>query len=220
MNAYPYLWVSADIDVTPGTRVVERLYLEAELPAEGKDEAAEAAVDVEADAALEGDVGEVADGVDGAVAVVAGRAHQRHRLVVDVIAHPVDVDLRRGLVDRRPAQLHAEEVAGLVERRVGGLGLDQVRARHSAGLRPVLPVRQDGVHDAPRPARGDQPAGVVTGGRGVLAAVQAQGHRDDLGLELGRARAHVPLEHVHVGEQAEGLVHEAVVLVVAAVHRA
>ena len=49
---------------------------------------------------------------------------------------------------------------------------------------------------------------------------QVEGHRDDLALEPGRARAHVALQHVHVGEEPERLVEEVVVLVVAAVHRA
>ena len=50
--------------------------------------------------------------------------------------------------------------------------------------------------------------------------VQAQCHGDDLGLELGGARAHVALQDVHVGEEAEGIVHEVVVVVIAAVHGA
>ena len=56
-----------------GDRVVERRDVVAQLPAEGQDEPAEAGVDVEADAALERQVGQVTDRVDGAVAVVAGR---------------------------------------------------------------------------------------------------------------------------------------------------
>ena len=54
----------------------------------------------------------------------------------------------------------------------------------------------------------------------ALGVEQVERHRQDLGLELGGARAHVALQHVDVGEQAERLVHEVVVLVVAAVHRA
>src|SRR5260370_29162723 len=46
-----------------------------------------------------------------------------------------------------------------------------------------------------------------------------EGHGDDLALELRHARAHVPLEGVHVGEPPEGLGQEPVVLVIAAVHR-
>ena len=121
-------------------------------------------VDVEPDAALEGDVGQVADRVDGAVAVVAGRPDEGDRLVVNVVPHPVHVDLRRHRIDRRPPQLDAEEVAGLVEGRVGRLGLDHVRPRHAARLGGVLAVGEDGVQDAAGPARGDQAAGVVTGG--------------------------------------------------------
>ena len=63
--------------------------------------------------------------------------------------------------------------------------------------------------------QGSSPAAV-----GRLAVVQPEGHGDDLGLELGGARAHVALEDVHVGEEAEGIVHEVVVVVIAAVHGA
>ena len=61
-----------------------------------------------------------------------------------------------------------------------------------------------------------------TGSVSVTASAwrEVERHRDDLALELGLARAHVALQRVHVGEQPEGLVHERVVLVVAAVHRA
>ena len=52
------------------------------------------------------------------------------------------------------------------------------------------------------------------------AVEHIEGHGDDLGLELGLARTHVALQRVHVGEATEGLGHEPVVLVVAAVHRA
>ena len=87
------------------------------------------AVDVEPDPALEGEVGEVADRVDGAVAVVAGGPDQGDRLVVHVVAHPVHVDLGRHRVDRRPPQLDPEEMAGLVEGGMGRLGLDHVGTR-------------------------------------------------------------------------------------------
>ena len=175
---------------------------------------------MEPDAALEGDVGQVADRVHGAVAVVAGRPDEGDGLVVDVVPHPVHVDLRAHRVDRRPTQLDAEEVARLVESRVGRLGLDDVRPCHSSRLGGVFAVGEDRVQDAARPARGHQPTRVVAGGDRGLAVVQVERHGDDFRLELRRARAHVPLQDVDVGKQAEGLVHEVVVVVVAAVHGA
>ena len=175
---------------------------------------------MEPDAALEREVGQVADRVDGAIAVVAGRSNQCDGLVVDVVADPVHVDLGRDGVDRRPPQLDPEEMARLVEGGVGGLGLDHVRLRHTARLGGVLAVGEDRVQDAAGPAGGHQPAGVVTCGHRGVAGVKVERHGDDLRLELGRARAHVALQDVHMGEKAERLVHEVVVVVVAAVHRA
>jgi hypothetical protein len=53
------------------------------------------------------------------------------------------------------------------------------------------------------------------------AGVQhVEGHRDDLALEFRRAREHVALEDVRVREHPQRLVHEGVVVVVAAVHGA
>ena len=99
-------------------------------------------------------------------------------------------------------------------------GLMTFGRRHATGLGRVLAVGEDGVQDAAGPAGRDQPAGVVAGGDGGVAGVQVERHGDDLRLELGGARAHVALQDVHVGEEAEGLVHEVVVVVVAAVHGA
>src|SRR3984957_6381230 len=110
-------------------------------------------------------------------------------------------------------------MARLVEGGVGGLGLDHVRAGHAPLLGRVLAVGEDRVQNAAGPAGGHQAAGVVTGGQRGVPGVQVERHGDDLGLELGRTRAHVPLQDVDVREQAEGLVHEVVVVVVAAVHR-
>ena len=203
-----------------GHPVVEDVDVVTELLAEGQDEPAQAPVDVQPHALLEGDLGQIGDGVDRAVAVVAGRADERHRLVVRVLAHPVDVHLGGEGIDRRPPQLDPEEVARLVEGRVCRLGLDHVGTGHPPGLGGVLAVGQDGVQDAAGAPGGDQATGVVAGLGGGVPVVQAQRHGDDLGLELGGARAHVALQDVDVGEQAEGLGHEPVVVVVAAVHRA
>ena len=85
-------------------------------------------------------------------------------------------------------------------------------------LRAVLAVGEHRVQDAAGAAGGDDADGLRVGGG--VAVQHVERHRDDLGLELRLARAHVALERVHVGEATERLVHEAVVLVVAAVHRA
>ncbi len=83
----------------------------------------------------------------------------------------------------------------------------------------VLAVGQDRVQDAARAAGGDEATRLVVRGGRRVARLEAERHGDDLGLEFRRARAHVALEHVHMGEEAECLVHEVVVIVVAAVHR-
>ena len=124
---------------------------------------------------------------------------------------------RRLRVDRRDPQLDAEQVAALVERRVAGLGLHEVRSRHAAGLPGVLAVGDQRVQDRAGPAGRHQTRRLAVGhGLGVH---QVEGHRDDLALELGLARAHVALQGVHVGEHPERLAEEVVVIVVAAVHR-
>ncbi len=52
------------------------------------------------------------------------------------------------------------------------------------------------------------PTGPSSAESAELACMQVEGHGDDLALEAGRARAHVALEDVHVGEEPEDLVHE------------
>jgi len=117
----------------------------------------------------------------------------------------------------RYRSLHAEQMARLVERGVTGLGLDEVGPGDAPGLTGVLPVGDERVQDRAGATRGHQSRGLGVGHR--LGVHQVEGHRDDLALELGLARAHVALEGVDVGEHAERLAEELVVLVVAAVHR-
>ena len=161
---------------------------------------------------------ELLDRVDRAVAVVACRSDDGHGVCVDVVGDPIDIDQGRLGVDGRSAQLDAEEVTRLVEGGVGGLRFDHVGTGDAALLGGMVPVGEHGVGDAARPAGGHQ-AGRLTVGDGV-GVEEVEGHGDDLGLELCGARAHVPLQRVHVGEEPEGVGQEAVVLVVAAVHGA
>ena len=173
---------------------------------------------MEADALFDRQPAELGDRVDGAVAVVAGRADDGDGVVVDEGLDRGEVDHGGGRVDGGVTQLDAEEVAGLVERRVGGLGFDHVGASHPALLQRVLPIGQHGVTDAAGTPAGQHAHRFTISDR--LGVEQVEGHGDDLALEPGRARAHVALQGVDVGVQAEGLVHEVVVVVVAAVHGA
>src|SRR5581483_11906629 len=109
-------------------------------------------------------------------------------------------------------------VAGLVERGMCGLGLDDVRPVDASELLGVVAVGDHGVEDAAR-AAGGHDAGWC-GVAGGITVQEVEGHRDDLGLELGLAGAHVALERVDVREPAECLGQERVVLVIAAVHGA
>ena len=198
----------------PGNAQVEGRNVLATGPAEGEDEPAEAAVDVEANLVLEGQLAELGDGVHGAVAVVAGRSNEGNSVTRNGTGHEVEIDLRRHWVDGSFDHLDAEEMTGLGEGGVGSLGLDDVRTPRALGVR--LSVGEHGVGDRPRPTRGHE----ATGGRDAAAAEQVQGHGDDLGFELRGARAHVALEDVDVAELGEGFVEEVVVVVVAAVHGA
>ena len=99
--------------------VVEDRDVVAQLLAEGEDEPAQAAVDVEPDPVAQGDVGQGLDRVDGPVAVVAGRPDDGHGVGVDVPVDPLGVDLGGDRIDRGHLQVDAEQMAGLVEGRDG-----------------------------------------------------------------------------------------------------
>ena len=137
--------------------------------------------------------GDLLDRVDEAVRVVRRAADERDGLVVDELGHRRDVgDVAVG--QRRVPHLDAHPVRALVERDVRGRRHDDVRAGDAARLARVLAV---GVQ------RGDEALGAAAGDDADAGAVQqVRGHRDDLGLELRRARVHVALQHVGVGEEA------------------
>ena len=114
--------------------------------------------------------------------------------------------------------LDAEEMTCLVERRVRGLGLEEVGPVDAAPVPRQFAVREDRVQDAAAPSRRHEPGRLGAGD--CVGVQQVEGHRDDLALELGHARAHVALQRVDVREELERASHEVVVAVVAAVHRA
>src|SRR5205085_3354407 len=82
--------------------------------------------------------------------------------------------------------LDAEQVTCLVERRVRGLGLEEVRPVDAA-LTTVLAVREHRVQNAAATA-GCHETGRL-GARHCVGVQQVEGHRDDLALELGHARS-------------------------------
>ena len=165
---------------------------------------------------LERDVRKRLDGVDGAIAVVAGRPDQGDGRSVHRSGHPVRVHPGGHRIDGSDPQFDAEQVACLVERRVGGFWLDDVGAHDVPGRHGVIAIGQQRVADAPCSARRHQ-ADRLGPGHG-LGVQEVERHGDDLRLEPGCARAHVPLQHVDMREERERLVQEVVVIVVAAVH--
>ena len=189
---------------------VPRRHLVAEALDPREQPAAEAAVDVQADAPRPRQLGELLDRVDEAVRVVAGAADQRDRLVVDEVGHGGDVG-EIAVGERRVPHLDVHPVRALVQRAVRGHRHDQVGPGHAAGAR-LLAVRVQRGHQALRAAAGhDADARPVQ---------EVGGHGDDLALELGRARVHVALQDVGVGELVEHLAEEVVVGVVAGVDAA
>ena len=120
-------------------------------------------------------------------------------------------------IDRRPAQLDPEQMARFVERRVRRLRLDHVRVRDPPLIAALLAIGEHRVGDARRAAGGDHPCRLAVADRRGME--QVQGHRDDLALKPGRARAHVALQRVLMREQAKRLLQERIVVPIPAVHR-
>ena len=202
----------------PGEAKVERRDVVAEHLAEREDEPAEATIDVQTDALRQGQIGELIDRVDRAVPVVGGRADQRHRGVVDECGHRRNVDLRGDGIDRRMAHLDAEQMARLVEGRVGGLGFHDVGHAVALGV-GALAVREHGVGDAGGATARDQANRHVPGLASHVGVHQVEPHRDDLAFESRGAGCDVALQRVDVAEHREGLAHECVVVLVSAVER-
>ena len=97
------------------------------------------------------------------------------------------------------------------------LGFDNVRVLDATLFSTLLAVGEHRVGDARRASRGDHTRRLAVAHEPGVEEVKR--HRDDLAFKAGGARAHVALEGVLMGEQAERLSQERVVLVVPAVHR-
>ena len=87
----------------------------------------------------------------------------------------------------------------------------------AALLSPLFTVGEHCVGDARRASRRDHARRLAVADDPGVEEVKR--HRDDLAFETRRARAHVALKGVLMGEQAERLLQERVMLVVPAVHR-
>lgn len=106
---------------------VEEWCGEASGAEEGDEEGTEAAVDVEGDAAREGELGERGDVVDDAVGEVGGGADEEDRVAVDKARDGGDGDLVRGRGTGDEVDLDPKVVAGFVERGVTSVGKDPGR---------------------------------------------------------------------------------------------
>jgi hypothetical protein len=167
----------------------------AEPRGERQQEATQAGVGVEADAALARELRKLLDRVDRAVRIGGRRADDEDRALGDRLRGRGDVG-----AEVRPHRdvhgLDAQALRGLVERGVRGLRQHHLRALDAR----AVAVRLDGEHDRLGAAGGDDAADVLA------AAEHARGHGDDLCLELRRARPQVDVQRVALRVQ---LVHAA-----------
>ena len=171
---------------------VEARDVVAEALAPGKDETAQASIDMKAEVVLEGDLGELFDRVDQPVRVVRRRADQGDRVLRHVIAHPVDVGDPPAR-QRRLEHLDAEQVPRLLQRNVSRDRDDHLRLCDPLFGAAAVPVHEQGVDEALGATERHDAAG-------LWGVQHGRGHRNDLRLQLGRARVHVALEHVRVRE--------------------
>ena len=166
LSAYPNLCVSAEMRRDPGQPEVERRNRIAEALRPGKDEAAHAAVDMEAEVVLERELRHLLDRIDEPVRVVAGRADDRDGVRCDVLAHPADVG-PPVVAHRRLDQRDPQHVRGLLERDVRGDGDDDLGARDPLLHPAALAVDEHRVDQALGAAERDHPADLLA--RVVLA---------------------------------------------------
>ena len=187
----------------PGRHVV------AELLSPRQQEATEAAIDVQADAALLGQGADAIDGVDKAVGVVPRAADETDRVVVDQGGHGIDVDDEVG-GERGVTHLDAEPVGTLAQRHVSGHGEHDVGHAHTTSLARLLPIGVERMDEAVAATRGDD--------ADRLGIVEEIGrHGDDLAFELRGRGIHVALQDVGMSEVLEDLREEVIVPVITAV---
>ena len=201
-----------------GNPEVERRNWVTQLLAERQDETAEATVYVQANSVSKSHLAKLGDGVDGAVAVVRCRAHDGNRLIVDECFERSDIDLSRDRIDWRIANLDAQQVTRLIERRVSGFGLDEVGIGDATHGTSLIAIRKHRVQDAAATAAGDHARRLAIG-TCRRSVEQVETHRDDLTFKACGAWAHIALQRVHMAVHAERLRHEGVVIGVAAVER-
>ena len=175
---------------------------------------AKAAVNVQSNVVLQRQLTQLGDGVDEPVGIVAGRAHQGHRVGGDVLGHPIHI--HQPVVGQRSVQhLDAEIVTGLVEGHMGGDGQDHLGGGDALFDPAPLSIHQHGVDETFGAAGGDHAADLL----GTLTVEHVSRHGDDLALHLGGTGIHVALQHIGVGIQSIDLGEEVVVVVTSVVHR-
>ena len=187
---------------------VERRHRGAEPLRPREHEAAEAGVDVAADAALARELGELLDRIDDAVGEARRRADDDRCVAGDRRAGGVDVGAQIVGADRHLDELHAEVAGRLVERGVGGGRRDDLGALDLLLGAGAIPIGLHGQEDALGAARRDHADDLAldVGGRPRVGGREARaehvgGHRHDLGLELGRARPQVRVQRVLLAGQ-------------------
>ncbi len=159
---------------------------------ERKGEGADGAVRMQMHPALERQLGELRERIDGAEGVVGRRAHDRHRALGDGRGHGPRIG--RVVAGRRHADLpDPEDLRGLLECGMSALGhhhlrLGQARAPHSGALQGAADPHQDALGSA----RGD----VADGFR---PAEELGRDGDHIGFQPRDAREHA------AGAEAVGL---------------
>jgi len=151
-------------------------------PREGREETAEAGIDMQPQPARLGQRSQFADRIEDAVRVAGRRGHQHDRAGVDGRGHGRRIDAKVR-ADRHPAHLQSQGVCGLVDARMAAAGHDDVgpAQRGTCGQRLVA-RRHDCQELAFRAAGGESAAGRRAGIK------EGKRHGNDLALESDQAR--------------------------------
>jgi len=163
---------------------------------------------------FQGEAAEFFDGVDHAVGVGRGAAHQQDRVAVDELFDGFDVDAKV-LADRRVHGFNAEVLGGFFEGDVDCFGDDHFRrAQQQALVAGHVAIGFDGQQAAFGAAGGH-------GADGLFVAVKHRGgHLHDFGLEAFQAAKGHGVEAVFGEVQRVGLLQEFRVLLTEVVHEA